>query len=207
MKCPYCDAENDSFVVDTSRGTAEGIRRRRECKVCGRRFSTFERVIRSTPLLIKTTGEREAFDREKLIRGIQISCAKRPIAASGISTLVDRIEAHLQNMGRDEVPSRVVGDMVIEGLKDLDPIAYIRYAIVYLGLDNIASVRDMLDTLLGGDQSVKAENGASESSPVELVADVAISAAKDSEDATALSSGGSGPEQASSVPDRGLEPA
>ena len=207
MKCPYCDAENDSFVVDTSRGTAEGIRRRRECKVCGRRFSTFERVIRSTPLLIKTTGEREAFDREKLIRGIQISCAKRPIAASGISTLVDRIEAHLQNMGRDEVPSRVVGDMVIEGLKDLDPIAYIRYAIVYLGLDNLASVRDMLDTLLGGDQSVKAENGASESSPVELVADVAISAAKDSEDATALSSGGSGPEQASSVPDRGLEPA
>ena len=207
MKCPYCDAENDSFVVDTSRGTADGIRRRRECKVCGRRFSTFERVIRSTPLLIKTTGEREAFDREKLIRGIQISCAKRPIAASGISTLVDRIEAHLQNMGRDEVPSRVVGDMVIEGLKDLDPIAYIRYAIVYLGLDNLASVRDMLDTLLGGDQSVKAENGASESSPVELVADVAISAAKDSEDATALSSGGSGPEQASSVPDRGLEPA
>lgn len=206
MKCPYCDAENDSFVVDTSRGTAEGIRRRRECKVCGRRFSTFERVIRSTPLLIKTNGEREAFDREKLIRGIQISCAKRPIAASGISGLVDRIEAHLQNMGRDEVPSRVVGDMVIDGLKDLDPIAYIRYAIVYLGLDNLASVRDMLDTLLG-DQSVKAGNGTSVSSPVELVADAAVSAANDSERTAALSSGGSGPEQASSVPDRGLEPA
>ncbi|MEL7603928.1 MAG: transcriptional regulator NrdR [Bacillota bacterium] len=207
MKCPYCDAENNSFVVDTSRGTAEGIRRRRECKACGRRFSTFERVIRSTPLLIKANGDREAFDREKLIRGIQISCAKRPIQAAGISNLADRIEAHLQNMGRDEVPSRVVGDMVIEGLKDLDPIAYIRYAIVYLGLDNLASVRDMLDTLLG-DQSVKAGNGTAalmSTGPADDAA--AVFTAKDAERAAVPSPGGSDPEVSTSKPDRGTEPA
>ena len=153
MKCPYCDADNKSRVIDTTRDMQDGIRRRRECKVCGRRFNTYERVMRSTPLLIKSTGDREAFDREKLIRDMQIACAKRPIPASAISDLVDQIETHLQNMGRDEVSSRVVGDMVVEGLRRIDPIAYIRYAIVYLGLDSTTSVRDMIDTLLGGDQN------------------------------------------------------
>ena len=154
MKCPYCEVEDKSRVVDTTRDSAGGIRRRRECLVCNRRFSTYEKVLRATPMLIKGNGDRETFDREKLIRGIQISCAKRPIPASDINQLVDRIETHLQQLGRDEVSSRVVGDMVVEGLKELDPIAYIRYAIVYLGLDNLTSVRDMLDSLLG-DQNNK----------------------------------------------------
>jgi transcriptional repressor NrdR len=148
MKCPYCDADNQSHVVDTTRDAQGGIRRRRECKACGRRFSTYEQVLRAMPLLVKGNGDREAFDREKLIRGIQTACAKRPIPAAGINGLVDRIETHLQQLGRDEVSSRVVGDMVIEGMKELDPIAYIRYAIVYLGLDSVASVRDLLDSLL-----------------------------------------------------------
>ena len=154
MKCPYCDADNKSRVVDTTRDAQGGIRRRRECKVCARRFSTYERVLHAIPLLIKSNGDREAFDREKLIRGIQISCAKRPIPASDINGLVNKIETHLQHLGRDEVSSRVVGDMVIEGLKALDPIAYIRYAIVYLGLDSLTSVRDMLDSLLGDPNKV-----------------------------------------------------
>ncbi len=148
MNCPYCDAKNKSRVVDTTRDSKGGIRRRRECKVCSRRFSTYERVLVDMPLLIKANGERESFDRDKLIQGIKISCAKRPIPASGITDLVHRIETHLQQLGREEVSSRVVGDMVIEGLKQLDPIAYIRYAIVYLGLDSLGSVRDMIDTLL-----------------------------------------------------------
>lgn len=150
MKCPYCGADNKSRVVDTTRDAQGGIRRRRECKICDRRFSTYEKVLRATPLLIKSNGDREAFDREKLIRGVQIACAKRPISAGAITGLVDRIETHLQNMGRDEVSSRVVGDMVIDGLKGIDPIAYIRYAIVYLGLDSLASVKDMLDGMLDG---------------------------------------------------------
>lgn len=167
MKCPYCDADNQSRVIDTTRDLQDGIRRRRECELCGRRFSTYEKVLRATPLLIKGNGAREAFDRDKLVRGIQISCAKRPIPAAGINALVDRIETHLQNMGRDEVSSRIVGDMVIEGLKELDPIAYIRYAIVYLGLDNLTSVRDMLDSLLGDQNSRKTSKpvSAQESEP------------------------------------------
>ena len=148
MQCPYCNAKNQSRVVDTTRDAQGGIRRRRECKVCGRRFSTYERVLGTTPLLVKSNGSRETFDREKLIRGIQISCAKRPISAAAINGLVDRIETHLQHLGKDEVSSRVVGDMVIEGLKEIDPIAYIRYAIVYLRLDSLASVRDIIDGLL-----------------------------------------------------------
>jgi transcriptional repressor NrdR len=170
MNCPYCTTEQESRVVDTTRDKHGGIRRRRECKACGRRFSTYERVLDGMPLLVKGNGEREAFDRDKLIRGIRIACAKRPIPASGITDLVDRIETHLQHLGREEVSSRVVGDMVIEGLKELDPIAYIRYAIVYLRLDNLVGVRDMIDGLLGEQQSpgvakmmpkpiVSAENG------------------------------------------------
>lgn len=148
MKCPYCEADGQSRVIDTTHDAQGGIRRRRECKQCGRRFSTYERVLRATPLVVKSNGDREAFDREKLIRGIQISCGKRPIPAADIKALVDRIETHLQQLGRDEVSSRVIGDMVIEGLKALDPIAYIRYAIVYLGLDNLTSVRNIIDGLL-----------------------------------------------------------
>ncbi len=148
MQCPYCNAKNQSRVVDTTRDAQGGIRRRRECKVCGRRFSTYERVLSATPLLVKSDGSREAFDRAKLIRGIQIACAKRPISAAAINGLADRIETHLQHLGKDEVSSRVVGDMVIEGLKEIDPIAYIRYAIVYLRLDSLTSVRDIIDGLL-----------------------------------------------------------
>lgn len=155
MKCPYCNAEGKTSdgkaalrVIDTNHDARGGIRRRRECKVCGARFSSYERVLLETPMLVKAGGEREPFDRDKLIHGIRISCAKRPVVAADIERLVDQIEANLQRMGRQEVSSRVVGDMVIDGLKDLDAIAYIRYAIVYLKLDNLASIRSEIDKLL-----------------------------------------------------------
>ncbi len=149
MRCPYCRHEG-SRVVDTSHDTRGGIRRRRECESCGQRFSTYERPILATPLVVKQDGTREEFDREKLIRGIRISCAKRPVPAADIDRLVGEIEAALQAMGRAEVSSRVVGDLVIAGLKDLDQIAYIRYAIVYLGLDDLGSIRDEINRLLEG---------------------------------------------------------
>jgi transcriptional repressor NrdR len=101
-------------------------------------------------LIIKQDGSREEFDRDKLLRGIRISCAKRPVSAADIDRLVGEIEAALQAMGRAEVSSRVVGDMVITGLKELDQIAYIRYAIVYLGLDDLKSIRSEIDRLLEG---------------------------------------------------------
>jgi transcriptional repressor NrdR len=147
MRCPYC-AEADSKVIDTNHDARGGVRRRRECLKCGQRFSTYERAVLSTPLLVKQDGTREEFDREKLLHGIRISCAKRPVSAADIERLVGEIEATLQTMGEVEVSSRVVGDMVINGLKELDHIAYIRYAIVYLGLDDLKSIRNEIDHLL-----------------------------------------------------------
>ena len=149
MRCPYCKAEN-SRVIDTSHDARGGVRRRRECEGCGQRFSTYERPILAIPLVIKQDGTREEFDREKLLRGIRISCAKRPVSAADIERLVGEIESALQAMGRSEVSSRVVGDMVIAGLKELDQIAYIRYAIVYLGLDDLRAIRHEIDHLLEG---------------------------------------------------------
>lgn len=147
MRCPYCKNEG-SRVVDTSHDSRGGVRRRRECEHCNQRFSTYERPILATPLIVKQDGTREEFDRDKLLRGIRISCAKRPVSAANIERLVGEIEATLQALGRAEVSSRVVGDMVITGLKELDQIAYIRYAIVYLGLDDLRSIRTEIDRLL-----------------------------------------------------------
>jgi transcriptional repressor NrdR len=147
MRCPYCKHDG-SRVIDTTHDTRGGVRRRRECEVCGERFSTYERPVLASPLVIKQDGTREEFDREKLIRGIRISCAKRPVSAADIERLVGEVEATLQSMGRSEVSSRVIGDMVIAGLKELDLIAYIRYAIVYLGLDDLHAIRKEIDRLL-----------------------------------------------------------
>lgn len=149
MRCPYCTNDR-SRVIDTSHDTRGGIRRRRECENCGQRFSTYERAILATPLIIKQDGTREEFERDKLLRGIRISCAKRPVSAADIDRLVGEIEAALQTMGRAEVSSRVVGDMVITRLRELDQIAYIRYAIVYLGLDDLKAIRGEIDRLLEG---------------------------------------------------------
>jgi len=147
MRCPYC-AKNNSKVIDTNHDARGGIRRRRECLECGQRFSTYERAVLATPLLVKADGTREEFDREKLLRGIRISCAKRPVSAADIDRLVGEIEARLQVTGEVEVSSRVVGDMVISALRELDHIAYVRYAIVYLGFDDLKSIRDEIDRLL-----------------------------------------------------------
>ena len=147
MRCPYCQ-HHDSKVLDTSHDSHGGIRRRRECFKCGQRFSTYERPILATPLLVKQDGTREEFDREKLARGIRISCVKRPVSAADIERLIGQVESQLQKMGKAEVSSRVVGDLVIDGLKEMDQIAYIRYAIVYLGLDDLHSIRQEIDHLL-----------------------------------------------------------
>lgn len=147
MRCPYCQ-HHDSKVLDTSHDSHGAIRRRRECIKCGQRFSTYERPILATPLIYKQDGMREEFDREKLARGIRISCAKRPVSAADIERLIGQVESQLQKLGKAEVSSRIVGDMVIDGLKELDQIAYIRYAIVYLGLDDLLSIRKEIDHLL-----------------------------------------------------------
>ena len=147
MRCPYCRSHR-TRVIDTSHDARGGVRRRRVCQECRNRFSTYERAVLATPLVIKQDGSREEFDRDKLARGIRISCAKRPVPAADIDRLVGEIEATLQTLGKAEVSSRVIGDMVMAGLKELDHIAYVRYAIVYLGLDDLRAIQTEIDALL-----------------------------------------------------------
>ncbi|NLG40520.1 MAG: transcriptional repressor NrdR [Chloroflexi bacterium] len=147
MKCPYCQ-NMDTSVIDTTKDAHGGIRRRRECKICKQRFSTYERPILATPLIIKRDGTREEFNREKLLSGLRMACSKRPISAAQIDQLVDNIEAELQKKGRSEISSRLVGDLAFKGLKEIDHIAYIRYAIVYLRMDDLHTIRDEINRLL-----------------------------------------------------------
>jgi len=107
-----------------------------------------ERPILATPLLVKQDGTREEFDRDKLMQGIRIACAKRAVSAADIDRLIGEIEVTLQRMGKSEVSSRIVGDMVISGLKEMDHVAYIRYATVYLQLDDLQAIRSEIDRLL-----------------------------------------------------------
>jgi transcriptional repressor NrdR len=146
MKCPYCGGKR-TRVIDTTR-TARGIRRRRECKACDQRFSTMERAILTTPLVVKRDGRREEFNHEKLLAGLRTACTRRPISAGDLERLVDRVESRIREVGKSEVPSRLIGDLTVEELKELDPVSYIRYAIVYLGLEDLEAVRAEIDRLL-----------------------------------------------------------
>jgi len=145
MKCPYCQG-NDTRVIDT-RETNEGVRRRRECKGCGKRFTTYEHVAPSKPMVVKGDGRREEFDRAKLLAGVRKACAKRPIAVEEVERLVNAVEGRLARK-RGEVKSRVIGDMVMEKLKELDEVAYIRFASVYLPLGDLDAMKREVDRLL-----------------------------------------------------------
>ncbi|MCP4416921.1 MAG: transcriptional repressor NrdR [Chloroflexi bacterium] len=147
MKCPYCDNKK-TRVIDTSHDTRGGTRRRRVCDNCRERFSSYERPILATPMLVKQDGTREEFSRDKLMAGIKVACAKRPVAAEDIERIAGEVEAELQQLGKAEVKSHVAGDRVIKKLKNLDEVAYIRYATVYLGFDDLESIRKEIDRLL-----------------------------------------------------------
>lgn len=145
MRCPYCSHPH-SKVTD-SRVVENGIRRRRECQSCERRFTTYERV-QATPLMVsKQDGRREEFNREKLVSGIRKACAKRPVSSRTIEKMVEDIEAELQHQGHMEVPTSALGALVMDRLRELDRVAYIRYSSVYRDFQDIDSfekaVRDL----------------------------------------------------------------
>lgn len=146
MICPYC-AYGDSKVID-SRDTGEVIRRRRECLRCGLRFTTHESVDTTALMVIKRDGRREEFNREKLSSGIRKACAKRPLPTGTIEKVVDDIEAQLHKLGKAEVSSSLIGEIVMERLKNLDRIAYIRFASVYREFADIDSFKKEIDALL-----------------------------------------------------------
>ena len=129
MKCPYCTHE-ESRVIN-SRELNDSVRRRRECLACGRRFTTYERIETPPLLVVKRDGRREEYDRRKLAESIRRACHKRPISAEKIDALVDDVESALFRTGQEEVESRLIGEMAMQRLKNLDEIAYVRYASVY----------------------------------------------------------------------------
>ena len=143
MRCPYC-GHDDSKVID-SRNVNEAVRRRRECLECGSRFNTYERPEKATMLVVKKDGRREEFNRDKLVSGIRKACTKRPVSRETIERLVDEVEAQLRKLGRGEVHSAVIGDMVMERLRRLDGIAYIRFASVYRAFADIEEVKREAD--------------------------------------------------------------
>lgn len=146
MKCPACGS-NETQVIDTVKESSGGIRRRRSCRSCNKRFTTVERVVETMPLVVKRGGRREQFNRDKVLEGIKISCAKRPVSAESIERLANQVEAQTVALNKSEVQARDIGDMVLRGLREMDEVAYIRYAIVYLNLKDLESVRGEIDKL------------------------------------------------------------
>ncbi len=148
MRCLFC-GHLESKVID-SRSTEEGttIRRRRECLECGKRFTTYEKIETIPIIVVKKDGTRETFDREKVLTGILRACEKRPVTLSDIEKLIDDIESKLHNMLEREVTSDRIGEMVMERLKDVDDIAYVRFASVYRQFKDINSFMDELAKII-----------------------------------------------------------
>jgi transcriptional repressor NrdR len=145
MRCPYCAQEN-SKVIDT-RESEETIRRRRECLDCGRRFTTYERPAQTNLMVIKQDARREAFDRQKLMNGVVRACAKRPVPMEAIEKIVEDIEMQLHALGRSEVDSQRIGQMVMERLRVLDDVAYVRFASVYRRFADLESLQAEIQRL------------------------------------------------------------
>ena len=147
MKCPYCSREN-TRVIDSRPAENNAIRRRRVCDECGRRFTTYEKVDTIPLIIIKKDENREAYDRTKLEGGILRACHKRPVSAEQISGLVNEVENELYDMGALEISSQVIGEMVMNKMKDLDAVAYVRFASVYREFKDINTFMDELRSVL-----------------------------------------------------------
>lgn len=151
MKCPFCET-NDTRVID-SRPTEEGhaIRRRRECDHCGRRFTTYEKIEQARIMVVKKDGSREAFDRDKILRGIIKACEKRPVPITEIERVVNEIERSIaNNIAEKEVSSKVIGEAIMEQLKELDEVAYVRFASVYRQFKDVNTFVAEIEKLLDG---------------------------------------------------------
>jgi len=148
MKCPLC-THDDTRVVDSRLGKeGNNIRRRRECIECERRFTTYERVEESLPLVIKKDGRREVFDRQKIISGIQRACEKRPVSIATIEKVVDQMEVKLQESGEKEIAASRIGEAIMEALQSLDEVAYVRFASVYRQFRDINEFMSELTDIL-----------------------------------------------------------
>ncbi len=148
MKCPFCGHLDNKVIDSRLSGGGEVTRRRRECDHCARRYTTYERVEETLPLIVKKDGRREPFDRMKVIGGLRRACEKRPVSSETIERTVDRIERELVDSGEKEVASSMIGERCMEALRDTDPVAYVRFASVYRSFKDIHEFMNALSNLL-----------------------------------------------------------
>ncbi len=148
MKCPFCGDENTRVIDSRPADDNSSIRRRRQCDVCGKRFTTYEKVETIPLMIIKKDRTREVYDRAKIEKGLVRSCHKRPVTMDQIETCVDAIEAEIFNLGLREVESSVVGGIVMDKIRDLDEVAYVRFASVYREFKDVNTFMDELKKLL-----------------------------------------------------------
>ena len=149
MKCPFCSSDNTRVIDSRPADDNNSIRRRRMCDVCKKRFTTYEKVETIPLIVIKKDNNREQFDRSKIEAGILRACHKRPISVNRINKLVDDIETVIFNMEEKEIPSTVIGEIVMDKLKDLEAVAYVRFASVYREFKDINTFMDELKKVLG----------------------------------------------------------
>ena len=148
MRCPFCDNEDTKVIDSRPIDDGKAIRRRRECEKCVKRFTTYEKVETTIIMIIKKDGSRQAFDRDKLMNGIIKACEKRPVALADIERVVDSIERGLNNMMEKEVKSTFLGELVMEQLKDLDEVAYVRFASVYRSFKDVNTFIKEIEALV-----------------------------------------------------------
>lgn len=147
MKCPFCGKDNTK-VIDSRPTDDSSIRRRRQCDECGKRFTTYEKIESMPLIVIKKDNNREPYDREKIVAGIVRSCHKRPISMKQINDMVDDIEGQIFNMEEKEIPTTTIGSIVIDKLKDLDEVAYVRFASVYREFKDVNTFMDEIKKIL-----------------------------------------------------------
>ena len=155
MRCPFCQNMDDRVIDSRLSKDGDMIRRRRECSHCQRRFTTYERVEETLPLVIKKDGRRETFDRGKILAGLQRACEKRPISVEVLEKLIDRIEQRLQDAGEREVHSREIGEQIMQQLQNLDEVAYVRFASVYRSFKDVNEFMNEVKELLEKGQKGK----------------------------------------------------
>ena len=148
MRCPFCRSDNDRVIDSRSGDDGATIRRRRECLACRRRFTTYERIERQLLTVVKKEGVRDPFDRDKIKRGLAKACWKRPVTEHDIEQVVAELEAELYGTYESEVPSQVIGERIMELLKELDQVAYVRFASVYREFKDVRDFVDELEPIL-----------------------------------------------------------
>jgi transcriptional repressor NrdR len=139
----------DKVVDSRETGDGQSTRRRRECLACARRFTTYERIEESLPMVVKKDGRREPFDRRKIVEGLTRACQKRPVSSAQVEALVSEVERQVQELGEKEVQSRVIGETLMRRLRDLDPVAFVRFASVYRAFEDVGDFMSELQGLAG----------------------------------------------------------